>query len=418
MSQVELTESARWAGPVKEVWRVARLRHVARIFAGGTPDKSQSRFWEEGTIPWLNSGAVNDWLISEPTTYLSEDGFRSSAAKWIPAGSLVLALAGQGKTKGKVARIATPMTCNQSMAALVPSGWVDSRYLQWWLHANYAAIRGLAGGDLRDGLNLQLVGDIPVPLPAADCQRAIADFLDAEITRIDALVARKRRMTQVLLDRERSCIERKLVGASTTHVPLRRLLAGLPQYGAAEAGALGESDWPRYIRITDLTDGGELRESGVRRLPPDVSDPYLLSDGDLLIARSGATVGKSLLYRQSMGPAAFAGYLIRFRPDRDVIMPELLEAWTRTKHYWSQVALASLQATIENISADKYKDFRVPYVARAQQLGLVQELASVRAAIRECLSTLERQIGLLEEHRQSLITAAVIGELEVPGVAA
>src|SRR5205823_1104749 len=112
--------------------------------------------------------------------------------------------------------------------------------------------------------------------------------------------------------------------------PLRRLLAKPPQYGASESGQAGDSSWPRYIRITDLRDDGSLREDDVRRLPPDIARPFLLSDGDVLMARSGATVGKAFIYRRSLGPCCFAGYLIRFQLDPERIIPDLVAMWART----------------------------------------------------------------------------------------
>jgi type I restriction enzyme S subunit len=255
------------------------------------------------------------------------------------------------------------------------------------------------------------------PAPSSPQQRAIADFLDTETARIDALITKKRRMIDLLLERDDSLIEQELLRAATHELPLRRLLAELPQYGASEAGVDGQADWPRYIRITDLTDSGELRTNGILRLPPRVAAPYLLAHGDLLLARSGATVGKSFLYRRSFGSAAFAGYLIRFRPDHRVVSPDLLEVWTRTEHYWSQVRLASLQATIENVSADKYKDFQVPCMALSRQEEIVRRLSDVRARNARARAAVARQLALLQEHRQALITAAVTGELDVPGVA-
>jgi len=107
-----------WAAVIPASWRVGRLRWYSRRYSGGTPDKNNSDYWTEGTIPWLNSGAVNDAVIREPSAFITQSAFDNSSAKWIPAGALVLALAGQGKTKGMVAQVAFETTRNQSMAAM------------------------------------------------------------------------------------------------------------------------------------------------------------------------------------------------------------------------------------------------------------------------------------------------------------
>jgi len=179
-----------WLGDVPEHWGNIALKWASVRYSGGTPDKSIQEYWEDGTIPWLNSGAVNDDYITEPSAYITKEAFQNSSAKWIPKDALVMALAGQGKTKGMVGQLGFRTTCNQSMAAIVPNEKLNSRMLYWWLTKNYINIRNLAGGEARDGLNLDLLGSIPVPLPPLPEQKAIAVFLDRETAKIDALSAK------------------------------------------------------------------------------------------------------------------------------------------------------------------------------------------------------------------------------------
>ncbi|WP_114416997.1 restriction endonuclease subunit S [Marinospirillum perlucidum] len=110
-----------WFDSLPSYWGIAPLRWISSIYAGGTPDKRNVEFWENGSIPWLNSGSVNQSEITKPSALITVEAFRNSSAKWIPAGGLVVALAGQGKTKGTVAQLTIESTCNQSMAAIVPS---------------------------------------------------------------------------------------------------------------------------------------------------------------------------------------------------------------------------------------------------------------------------------------------------------
>ena len=107
-----------WLPELPDSWDLVALRWLSQRYAGGTPDKANSAFWDDGDIPWLNSGAVNDGYITEPSEFISRAGFLGSSAKWIPKGALVMALAGQGKTKGIVAQLGFDTTCNQSMAAI------------------------------------------------------------------------------------------------------------------------------------------------------------------------------------------------------------------------------------------------------------------------------------------------------------
>ena len=257
------------------------------------------------------------------------------------------------------------------------------------------------------------LGSLTVPVPDQAAQRAIADLLDAETARIDALIRKKQRLAESLETHLYTKIEAEILKLARGAVPLRRLLQQPGQYGASESGEEGEEDWPRYIRITDLAPDGSLRPDNVKRLAPVIARPFILAHGDLLFARSGATTGKAFRYQLPMGPAAFAGYLIRFRFDSTRILPELVDLWTRTRHYGDQIGESTVQATIQNVSADRYASLMVPIVPVDQQPRLVDELVGARRSHSEACGGLAQQIALLRERRQALITAAVTGELDL-----
>ena len=322
-----------WLPELPDSWDLVALRWLSKRYSGGTPDKGNSAFWDEGDIPWLNSGAVNDGLITEPSAYITREGFLGSSAKRIPNGALVMALAGQGKTKGMIAQLGIESTCNQSMAAIIPTQRIQSRYLYWWLAANYSNIRNMAGGEARDGLNLDLLGGIPCPVPNDKEQVAITDFLDHETAKIDTLVAKKRTLIERLKEKRTALISRTVtrglphdaasqagldpqpklkpsgidwLGEVPAHWEVKRLkfiLAAPLKYGANEPAELNDPSLPRYVRITDIDENDGLREETFKSLPVEVAAEYLLREGDLLFARSGATAGKTFLYRMSWGLA-------------------------------------------------------------------------------------------------------------------
>ena len=129
-----------WLGEIPEHWSYSSLKWFSNIYSGGTPSKDIEEYWIDGTIPWLNSGCVNQWDITEVSDYITEEAFNNSSAKWIPSQSLVIALAGQGKTKGMVAQVKFETTCNQSLGVIVPNEKINNRFLQYWLKNNYQNI--------------------------------------------------------------------------------------------------------------------------------------------------------------------------------------------------------------------------------------------------------------------------------------
>ena len=128
------------------------------------------------------------------------------------------------------------------------------------------------------------------------------------------------------------------------------------------------------MRITDITDDGTLKPDTFRSLPTEVAQPYLLKEGDLLFARSGATVGKSIMYSEEWGPCCFAGYLIRARPDSDKAVPEYMRYFSESRLYWQHITSEQIQATIQNVSAERYGNLPVTMPDIPGQRGIVRFL--------------------------------------------
>jgi len=156
-----------------------------------------------------------------------------------------------------------------------------------------------------------------------------------------------------------------------------------------------------------------LRHDSVRSLPPEAAAPYLLEDGDILMARSGATVGKALRYQAAWGPACFAGYLIRLRPDGRRVMPEFLAYYTQSHGFKQEVAMQTVQATVPNVSAERYANFPIGLPPLEEQRAIVAHLDRRTAVLEAAAAKVRRQIERLAEYRASVIAAAVTGRIRI-----
>ncbi|WP_239703316.1 restriction endonuclease subunit S [Morganella morganii] len=164
------------------------LGEVAKkIYSGGTPDTKNPEYWDDGVIPWMSSGEVNLKIITETEKYISNAGFNNSSAKIVPENSIVMALAGQGKTRGKVARTRIELTTNQSLAAITfDEKKINSDYIFHFLDTQYENLRQISSGNSgRGGLNLQMISTYKVPIPCPGnpvnslaIQSAIVSILD------------------------------------------------------------------------------------------------------------------------------------------------------------------------------------------------------------------------------------------------
>ncbi len=186
---------------------------------------------------------------------------------------------------------------------------------------------------------------------------------------------------------------------------LKNVLRESLMYGANESAECDNPDYPRYIRITDMTDDGKLRDETFKSLEPIKANPYLLKCGDMLFARSGATVGKTFLFEMDI-VACFAGYLIK-ASFNTTVLPKFVFFYTQSGIYDNWKNSVFIQATIQNIGADKYANMPFIRPSIEEQNKIVAYLDARCADIDKVVATQEKRIALLQELKQSEITQAV-----------
>ena len=188
-------------GPVPESWELVSIGAHHSVVSGGTPSRGNPAFWSGGTIPWVKTTEVDYCVITETEEHITPLGLESSAAKMLPAGTLLMAMYGQGITRGKVAILGIEAACNQACAAILPKdGTVLPRYLYHFLTWRYDAIRSLAHGGQQQNLNLEIVRELPLTFPQSqDEQCDIVTILDAVDRKID-LHRKKREVLEELFE--------------------------------------------------------------------------------------------------------------------------------------------------------------------------------------------------------------------------
>lgn len=186
-------------GAIPAGWELATIDQHFSVVSGGTPSRRNDLYWVGGTIPWVKTTEVNYSVITETTEHITQAGLDGSAAKMLGPGTLLMAMYGQGVTRGKVGILGIEASCNQACAAMTPTDDnVLPQYLYHFLTSRYEAIRSLAHGGQQQNLNLDIVRKIDVPVPSTtDEQQEIVDVLDALDRKID-LHRRKREVLDQL----------------------------------------------------------------------------------------------------------------------------------------------------------------------------------------------------------------------------
>lgn len=198
---------------------------------------------------------------------------------------------------------------------------------------------------------------------------------------------------------------------SLTLQPLGQLLRRSPRYGINAAAVPLKPGVATYLRITDINESGQFAPNPkVGVVHPRVAD-YKMSVGDLVFARTGASVGKSYLYRPSDGELVYAGFLINIAPDPAVLLPEYLAFFVQTKPYWDWIARTSVRSGQPGVNGREYATLEVPVPSIARQRAVASCLADIDKLIAQLRQAIVKREAILQGLRQQLLT----GVLRLPG---
>ena len=314
----------------------------------------------------------------------------------------------------------------------------DNRFIYYWLFflKNYGIVDLVCNKATIAHFTKEKFGELPICIMSIDEQVAIADFLDKECGQIDSVAADLEKQIALLQQYKKSLITETVTKGLDKSVPMKdsgvEWIGEIPntwdckkmkyviseplQYGANEAGEDYKEDYPRYIRITDITEENSLKDDGKLSLSPDISKPYLLKDGDLLFARSGATVGKTFYYTSNYGTCAFAGYLIKARFNQDKMNPKFVYYTTLGIGYENWKNTVFTQATIQNIGADKYAQLYITVPSMKEQNEIIAYLDTQCKAIDDVIHSKYQQLSTIQQHKKSLIYEYVTGKKRVKEV--
>lgn len=398
-----------WCNELPLNWKKTKLRWLSNIFAGGTPSKNVIDYWENGTVPWISSGAVNQGYIVEPSTYISNAALENSSAKWIPKGALVVALAGQGKTKGMVAQLGINTTCNQSMAAIVLYKKNQSRYIFWWLISNYQNIRNMAGGDLRDGLNLELLGDIQCPKPRNDESSKIALFLDHETAKIDNLIEKQQQLIELLKEKRQAVISHAVTKGLNPDVPMK------------DSGVEWLGEVPKHWHICKLKWFANLKSGDFitsNSIEPEGNYPvyggnglrgyysYFTHNGEyVLIGRQGALCGN---INYAIGKFWASEHAVVVTPNERAVtiwLGELLRIMNLNQY--------SVSAAQPGLAVERITDLYIPIPPYQEQVNIGTYISKYISLDKKLIEHSTDNIELLKERRTALISAAVTGKIDL-----
>jgi len=251
---------------------------------------------------------------------------------------------------------------------------------------------------------------IDIPIPPLPEQQRIVDVLDQEFAKIDALKANTEKSLQAAKDLFQATMKKELEPkAGWKQYCLKDVCTEYGDYGMSLPSK--PYDGIRYLRITDITEWGYLNDDRVSVDADNVEERYMVKNGDILFARTGATVGKTLVYEDKFGGCCYAGYLIRYRPDQSIVLPRMLYFITHSASYYEWVAISQKSATLPNISAKLYNAYELMLPSIKEQERIITRLDDLNDKCQTLQENYKKILALCDDLKQSLLRKAFNGEL-------
>ena len=175
----------------KEGVEMKTLGEIGVCVAGATPSTKIADYWEGGNIPWMSSGEVHQKVVTHTSSLITQKGYDNASTKMLPVNTIVIALAGQGKTRGSVAITAIELCTNQSLCGvIIDNAQINNKYVYYYMTTRYNDLRRISSGEgTRGGLNLKMIASYPIPVTSLSEQQRIVDILDKFETSIQNLEA-------------------------------------------------------------------------------------------------------------------------------------------------------------------------------------------------------------------------------------
>ena len=400
-------------------WRMVKLGDVARVDTGGTPRREVTEYWN-GDIPWMASAEINQSRVTATAEYISEQGLKNSNAKIFPQGTVMVAMNGQGSTRGKTGILGIECACNQSLAAMRSNQDLSDQFLFHLLSARYEDLRGLTG-EGRNGLNLELIRGFRFLLPPVPEQRTIANVLDSideAIDRTEAVIAATETLRDALLHElltrgvpgwHTECKDVPGIGTIPADWKVVRLgeVIESSTYGTNEP--LGDNGNIIVLRMNNIQQG-EIHWSEVKRA--ELSERELneldLRPGDILFNRTNSLdlVGKIAMVRDLPELTSFASYLVRIRTKAKRASPVWLSALLGSKGYQSRIRrFATPGVSQANINPTSLKSLTIPLPSISEQANAIAVLDGIREQIQHA----RRECETLQQAKSALADALLSG---------
>ncbi|EPY6136102.1 MULTISPECIES: restriction endonuclease subunit S [Salmonella] len=341
-------------------WPMVKLKDCCEVVGGATPKRNVAFYWD-GDIPWITPKDVSNLsepYIYEAPEYISKAGYKSAATYMLPVGTVLLT---SRAPIGNVAIAGIELCTNQGFKSLIPGQNVHSKYLYHCIKKFVPQLELLGNGATFKEVSKRVVEDFEIPLPPLEEQKRIAAILD----KADG-VRQKREQAIKLADDFLRATFMKMFGTPAQNIhnfpkgTIRDLIDSV-NYGTSAKASVDSGEYP-VLRMGNITyqGGWDFTDFKYLDLSEKDKDKFLVQKGDLLFNRTNSKelVGKTAIYEEDR-PMAFAGYLIRVRPNLNGNNYYLSGCLNSTYGKTTLVNMCKSIVGMANINAQELQDIEI-----------------------------------------------------------
>lgn len=419
-----------WLGEIPEHWSVLKIgRSFSSIGSGTTPKSTNSSYYNEGNINWLNTGDLNDSYIIETSKKITQTAVDEfSTLKEYPIDSIVIAL--YGATIGKLGHLKIPTTTNQACCVISGSDKIQQRFLFYYFLAARDYIISLSYGGGQPNISQDLIRQLYIPTPINDEQKIIISFLDHKTTQIDTLIEKKEQLVEKLTLKRQAIINEAVTKGLNPDVPMKdsgiEWLGQVPEhwsisklnyvsdiFGGATPKSNIDNYWEGEVNWVTPDDLGKLQGNIIKS-----TRRTLTVEG--LSSCSASIVPKGSIILSSRAPIGHLGVLeieaCTNQGCKSFVPKDNMHNYYL--YYYLLSAKTDLQrlgtgSTFTEISTSTIKNYRISLPPFAEQQTIVLFLDHKSNQIDILIEKINSSIDKLKLYRQSLISEAVTGKIDL-----
>ena len=412
-----------WLGNIPKNWEVKKLSWVTKCLDGKRiPLNATERGRMQGDYPYMGTNSivdyVNQWLFDEELVLLGEDG----APFFDPA-------------KPVAFRVSGKIWVNNHAHVLRPQATINAKFLAHAL--NCVDYRAFIDGSTRDKLTQGDMNGIPIPCPQVGEQHAIAEFLDRETAKIDALVAMKERLIELLQEKRTALITRAVTRGLDPNAPVKdsgvEWLGEVPAHWEVrplksvsdlQTGVTLGKRYEReamttrpYLRVANVQDGYlALDDIAEIEVPVREVGRFELQTGDVLVTEGGDfdKLGRGYVWQEQLARCLHQNHIFAVRPRRGALVSHFLAFVMNSAYGRAYFTATSKQSTnLASTNSTKLRNLSIPLPGLDEQIEIKRWTECESRRIDILVTKVRQAVDRLNELRTALISAAVTGKVDV-----